>query len=119
MKIFLLLLIVVMIAIAVTRWQGGKYADFKLTAKTVQATVTLRDERENRQNNRRKEKNIEYRFLLAGREYTGHDTVEYDDLWQQLLLGDSISVYYDPKNPAQNIPAALLDRRLNIAEKID
>lgn len=119
MKILLIILAAVFLAVWVTRWQGNKYRDFKANALQTQATVTLREERRDIHKQQRHDNIIEYRFVLAGREYTGRDKVEFEDLWTDILLGDSIAVYYDRTNPSKNIPAALLDRRLGLADKLE
>jgi hypothetical protein len=117
---FKLLVILAFIALAVlvTRFLNDKNTDFKSQAKMVQATVTNKVEHYATKKKTREEHVIRYEFTVDGKNYSGEDTVEFDDLWARVKEGDKITIYYHPENPLKNHPAALLDRRLNMAQKV-
>lgn len=118
MKIVFLIVVAVVLALIVTRFQGNQYKAFIAGAKQVQATVTLRTERDSGQKNHRKEHVVGYRFSVDGKNYNGEDNVEFADLWPEVKEGDLISVYYDPANPSRNYPVILLDRRVGVADTL-
>ena len=116
---FIIIFLFIVLIIAVVKLQGNSYARFKVSAQAVRGKIIAMEERRVDVKTQRKRRYVRYAFELEGKLFTGEENVEYDDLWTLVKAGDSITIYYDPKNPSKNYPAALLDRRLGIADKID
>ena len=113
--IFAFLAIVILIAI---RLQGNGYKRFRAGAAEVMGKIEKKEARIDNSKNRHAENILIYSYVVDGKEYPGEERVEYDDLWLDARVGMELRVYYAKTNPAKSYPAALIDRRLGISEKI-
>ncbi len=120
MVIRLLLIIAVLAAIilVVIRLQGDAYKRFMAGAAEVTGRIEKKETRFDNTKNKHHENYLLYSYVVNGKEYRGEERVEYDDLWLDARDGMELRVYYSKTNPAKSYPAALIDRRLGIAAKV-
>jgi len=120
LKIILVILFVLVVGIIAVRLQGGVYQRFMLSAAEVMGKIEKKETRiDNNHSQRNKQENILiYSYVLNGTVYRDEERVEYDDMWLDAHEGMYLRVYYSKTDPAKSYPAALIDRRLNIASKV-
>ena len=118
LKIVLLLLVVVAVAVFFTRMQGDQYAKFKANSREVMGRIEKKQTRIDNPKTLHTEQVLIYSYEIDGKRYTGEERVEYDDLWQEAREGAELRVYVSKKNANQSHPAALIDRRIGIADQL-
>jgi uncharacterized protein YxeA len=117
-KILVILVLVVVLAVWVTRLQGNAYARFKANSAEVMGRIDKKETRFDNTKNRHSENYLLYSYTVDGKNYSGEERVEYDDMWLDAREGMELRVYYAKNNPAKSYPAALIDRRLGVADKL-
>ncbi len=119
MRLVILLALLVIVVIVVIRLQGNAYKRFMRNAGEASGHIEKKETRIDNTKNQRADNFVLYRYEIDGISYQGEDRVEYDDLWHDASAGMEIKIYYDKNNPKKSYPAALLERRLKIASKLD
>jgi len=118
-KLIVVLVILAIVVVAVIRMQGNAYARFKADAIETVGLIEKKETRiESHHSQKRDEHVLIYSYTVKGEPYTGEDSIEYTDMWETAQAGMHLRVYYSKKDPSKSYPAAVLDRRLNIAEKV-
>ncbi len=117
-RLLLILVFFIGIALLVIRLQGDAYKRFMAGAAEVMGKTLKKETRFDNTKNKHHENYLLYSYVVDGKEYRGEERVEYDDLWLDARDGMELRVYYAKTNPAKSYPAALIDRRLNIAAKV-
>lgn len=117
MKILLLLILAIAAAIIFTRAKGDEYARFRERAMEVPGKIVKKETRIDNPKTRHTENVLIYSYSVNGREFTGEERVEYEDLWMEARDGMPLRVYVDKNNAKKSFPAALIDRRIGIAER--
>ncbi|MEZ5690607.1 MAG: DUF3592 domain-containing protein [Rickettsiales bacterium] len=108
----LLVVIFIFLVFVVAGWQKRGIKDFADRAEVVTAIVIEKYEKTRKADHpSRVERIINYSYMVEGKEYTGEDTVEFSDLWQQVKKGQEIEVYFLRENPAKSHPVILVRRR--------
>jgi hypothetical protein len=115
-KILIAVLIVATVLLAVTLWQEDSYKEFMKTAEKTTARVISKDERVPDPKTKRKEYWVTYRFNIKNTSYTSQEQLEYIDIWQSLIPGYPVDVYYNRNQPSQCHLATALYRRLGITK---
>ena len=118
-KIVFIIVLVVVVAVAITQFQGGRYKQFMQTAKKTSATIVNKGERVANPKTKRMERWVSFRFAdEQGNSHTVETDVEYDDLWQSFEQGQAQDVYYNPARPSESHLAIILGRRIQLADTI-
>lgn len=117
-RLLIIVLLVAVLIMFVIRLQGNAYQRFMAGAGEVMGKIEKKETRIDNPKNRHTENMLIYSYTVNGREYSGEERVEYQDLWLDAREGMELRVYYSKNNPAKSYPAALMDRRLKIAGKL-
>lgn len=117
MKILIVIILVIMLAVAVTLFQGGRYKQFMASAGKVQGVVTSKETRVAEPKTKRVEYWVTFSYDVEGSNYIMNENVEYPDVWDRLREGQVETVYYDKEKPQKSSLAPLLERRAGMADK--
>ena len=118
-RLILIIAILAVVIIVAVRLQGNAYKRFMENSAEVTGRIEKKETRFDNTKNKRHEHYLLYSYVVDGKEYRGEERVEYDDMWQEARERMPLRVYYSKSNPAQSYPAALIDRRLTIAQKLE
>ena len=119
-KLLLVILIVLaVVVVTAVMLQGRQYAAFMEKAQKTSGHITRKEVRNFRPNQQTGKENwVSYEYALDGKSYSGEEKVEYADLWHGLNEGQETEIYYNRENPGESHVAAVLDKRLGIAETV-
>lgn len=114
MSKFLIFALFILVVIFVVRWQMGQYQNFMDCAGKATGKVVSKVEKPHRPDNQsgRMEYTLTYSYTVDGVDYTSSDTVEYKELWLDLVEGQELEIYYSKKDPKKAYPVVVMDRRL-------